>query len=216
MDHKPNWNSSVPTDSYHTSTRLLDATKGMIVDPGSVYNLAGDHWAADVGRDAAKAGRRPKQVKRDRTLRVSGVGEGSQAAQYDIKLPCCFERTDGSYSSGTFDTPCVSNSQLPGLLGLNSLEGNRGLIDFITGKMYFLGPGDYNLDSVLPPGTECFQLRKAPSGHLVLPCNHYDAFDKKQASGALVMDQVPRSLLTQEHREPEANPKSKPKPDVVE
>ncbi len=176
---------------------MLDGTKGMVVDSGSVFNFSGDNWAADIGQDAATLGRRPKHVKRDRPLKVSGVGEGSQAATYNIELPCCFEKADGSYASGTFDAPCVKGSQLPGLLGLNSLEGNRGLIDFTTSKLYFLGSGDYDLASVLPPGTDCYQLNKAPSGHLILPCNHYSAFDKRQASGSLTMDQPSRALLVQ-------------------
>ena len=41
-------------------------------------------------------------------------------------------------------------------------------------RIYFLGPGDYNLLKSLPPGTECFQGEIAASGHLVLPCCEYD------------------------------------------
>ena len=125
--------------------RMLNGTKGVVVDSGSVFNFTGDSWATEIGQDAATSGRRPKQVRRDRPLKVSGVGEGSQSAVHNIELPCCFKKTDGSFASGTFDAPCVKGSQLPGLLGLNSLEGNRGLIDFTTSKLYFLGPGDREL-----------------------------------------------------------------------
>ena len=59
---------------------------------------------------------------------------------------------------------------MPGLLGRMALTNNRAVWDFITDKLYFLGPGDYDLLRALPPGTDMFQLERAPSGHSVLPC----------------------------------------------
>ena len=59
---------------------------------------------------------------------------------------------------------------MPGLLGRNSLTTNRAVWDFISDRLYFLGPGDYDLMRVMPPGTDMFQLEKAQSGHSVLPC----------------------------------------------
>ena len=40
-------------------------------------------------------------------------------------------------------------------------------------KLHFVGPGDLDLTSAFPPGTETFDLVEAPSGHLLLPCNLY-------------------------------------------
>ena len=71
---------------------------------------------------------------------------------------------------GELTTPSVQGSELPGLLGLQSLENNKAVWDFQQHKLYFLGPGDYDLRRALPPGTDVFQLEKAPSGHAVLPC----------------------------------------------
>ena len=70
-------------------------------------------------------------------------------------------------------TPTVSKSDLPGLLGLAALTKNRGILDFNTMELHFCGPGDYDLGKALPPGTDTFQLEKAPSGHMVLPCCEY-------------------------------------------
>ena len=41
--------------------------------------------------------------------------------------------------------------------------------------MYFVGPGDYDLDKALSPGTVSFALEVAPSGHLLLPCSNFAA-----------------------------------------
>jgi len=76
---------------------------------------------------------------------------------------------------GTVTTATVPNSDLPGLLGLAALRNNRAILDFNSLKLYFLGPGDYNLENSTPPGTDIFQCELAPSGHLVLPCSEFDA-----------------------------------------
>ena len=46
-------------------------------------------------------------------------------------------------------------------------------MDLNTNKIYFLGPGDYDLMRAMPPGTDCYQAVEAPSGHLVLPIGEY-------------------------------------------
>ena len=103
---------------------------------------------------------------------MSGVGNGSQRCQYNCKLPIALTHQDG-VRSGTLNVPTVSNSELPGLLGLTAMKNNRAILDCNTNKLYFLGPGDYDLDKMMPPGTDAYQLEVAPSGHLVLPCCTY-------------------------------------------
>ena len=105
---------------------------------------------------------------------MSGVGQGSQSCQYDCKLPVALHKLDGqAVSIGEITTPTVSNSELPGPLGLTALRKNRAVLDFEKMQLFFLGPGDYNLPQALPPGTDGFGLEVAPSGHLVLPCCEY-------------------------------------------
>ena len=69
--------------------------------------------------------------------------------------------------------PAVPDSDLPGLLGLTALRRNRAILDLHTMKVYFAGPGDYDLMTAMPPGTDCFQAELAPSGHMVVPCCEY-------------------------------------------
>jgi hypothetical protein len=104
-----------------------------------------------------------------------------------VKLPCVFEKLNGECHEGCFETPCVQESEVPGLLGLTSLIGNRGVLDFNTLQLHFCGPGEYDLLPILPPGTDSYQLRQAPSGHLLLPCGHFNKLDKQQAAGKLTL-----------------------------
>ena len=69
--------------------------------------------------------------------------------------------------------PSVPDSDLPGLLGLTALRKNRAILDLHTMRIYFAGPGDYDLMTAMPPGTDCFQAELAPSGHMVVPCCEY-------------------------------------------
>ena len=61
-------------------------------------------------------------------------------------------------------------------------------------KMYFAGPGDYDLNRGLPPGTDCFQCELAPSGHMVIPCCEYGNETGQHGSGEL-------TLVTQQRTE---------------
>jgi hypothetical protein len=98
---------------------------------------------------------------------------------------------------GEITMPTVSNSELPGLLGLTALRKNRAILDLSTLKMYFVGPGDYDLLAALPPGTDCFQGEIAPSGHLVVPCCEFSA--EKPEEHTLTLMTRPPGL---EHRTP--------------
>ncbi len=166
--------STGPT--YHIQTRLADGRPAIIIDPGSVGNLCGDAWAKEVAKAAARHGHKPSYEKRAKLLKVSGVGEGSQACAYDCQLPVALRQADKSEARvGQLTTPTVSNSDLPGLLGLTALRKNRAILDFNTMRLYFTGPGDYDLMTAMPPGTESFQGEIAPSGHMVLPCCEFEA-----------------------------------------
>ena len=63
----------------------------------------------------------------------------------------------------------LPNSRTPALLGRNSLRHYRSLIDTFTGKVFFVGPGGYELK--LSPGSEQYDLHDSEMGHLMLPCS---------------------------------------------
>ena len=93
---------------------------------------------------------------------------------------------------GNLTIPSVQNSELPGLLGKQALCRNRAVWDFVSDTLYFLGPGDFDLEKALPPGTDKFQLYTAPSGHSVLPCCEYDGSDEQSGESSL-------TLITKRH-----------------
>ena len=160
--------------SFPIQTSLADGRPSIIIDPGSVGNLCGDKWAKEVAKLAVLNGHTPSYEKRPRPLQVCGVGNGSQECHYDCALPVAVRPgTQSSANLGNLQVPAVSNSDLPGLLGLTALRNNRAILDFNTLRLHFCGPGDYELEREVPPGTDTYQLETAPSGHIVLPCCEY-------------------------------------------
>ena len=95
-------------------------------------------------------------------------------------MPIGIKKDDGEAILGNVSMPVVPSSGIPGLLGITSLRMKRAIIDLNDNKMYFVGPGDYDLAAALPPGTECFQCETSPSGHLLLPCTNYESTPSKK------------------------------------
>ena len=104
-------------------------------------------------------------------------------------LPMAFRTKDGNKRVlGNVTTPCVQQSTLPGLMGLEALRKTRAVLDFSKMELHFLGPAEYELGHCLPPGTDTFDLEVAPSGHLVLPCSEFKhVADLKKTDYALTL-----------------------------
>ena len=185
--------------SYPIQTSLADGRPSIIIDPGSVGNLCGDKWAKDVARLAVQNGHKPSYEKMPRPLQVCGVGKGSQECHYQCALPVAVRPDqESSATLGNLQIPAVSNSDLPGLLGLTALRNNRAILDFNTLQLHFCGPGDYKLEKEVPPGTDTYQLEFAPSGHIVLPCCEYQ---KASTSSQHSLTLLARGDSAERHRD---------------
>ena len=89
----------------------------------------------------------------------------------------------------------VPRDELPELHGLTSMTTKRFVLDNVTKQLHFLGPGDYDLATALPPGKEIHQLTTMPLSQLIQPCSHYREFDNQQRTGSLTLDQENVSLV---------------------
>ena len=78
---------------------------------------------------------------------------------------------DGRPVKADFTTPTVDNSELPMLLGLQSLRENGGILDMCKLQLHFCGHAGATIEP--GPGATTFQLELSPSGHLVLPCSEF-------------------------------------------
>ena len=110
-------------------------------------------------------------------MTISGVGTGSNQAEWRVNIPIAIEETDGSSHIHKFSAPTVTGmgSELPALLGLRSMLSMKAVLEMTEGEEYltFPGPGGYKIE--WSPGTKRHKLMRANTGHLILPC---DGFDK--------------------------------------
>ena len=175
-------------NSYHSTTRLEDGRHGLLVDPGAWSNLVGEQWVVDMAKKALKSGWKPDQRRMDRPLTVQGVGAGANKAEWEVRMPIAItESVNGELTTKVFDykAPTVSGAgkNLPALLGLQSMSKQCGVLEMQAGEEYLTFPGQGGYSIEWSPGTRRYKLERAPSGHLILPC---DAFqDIKSTTGGL-------------------------------
>jgi hypothetical protein len=164
---------------YHSSTRLPDGRLSVIVDTGAWTNLMGENLAKAIGQRAVDHGLKPEQRKMAEPLNIQGVG-GYQKCEWQVTCPVAVPDGQGTSALHRFSAPVVrqSGSNLPGLLGLKSMEEHRAVIDITRKMLIFPGPGDVEIK--LPPGSIEIQLEKAPSGHLVIPVDSYGNLAKRK------------------------------------
>ena len=169
----------LPTRSYLAATELQDGRLSLLLDLGSVGNLASTDWVRRVAVEAMKHGYRSKQAKRDKPLVVGGVGKGTQQCTHDCTLPIALQPAEGSTLLGTFTTPTINGpSNVTGILGLLAIRGRKGIIDTGNNKLHFPGPGGAQIQ--LSPGSETYELVDGPTGHLLIPCCHYGQLKQNQ------------------------------------
>jgi hypothetical protein len=92
-------------------------------------------------------------------------------------MPLAMVSSDGNAIPGSFTTPIIGNSSLPGLLGLNSLTNQNAVLDLSKMQLHMCG----NSGCEITPGTgsHTFNLEISPSGHLILPCCEYEQLDSQ-------------------------------------
>jgi len=164
----------------HAATKLPDGRLSFIVDPGAWTNLIGGNLARALTRRVLASGYKPEQHKMNNPLCIQGVGHGHQECSWELDTPIAVGYADGTAHQHRFSSPIVdgSGAELPGLLGLRSIEGNRGIMD--TGNKKLIFPGKGEVEYALPPGSIVLPLEKAPSGHLVLPVDEFERLAQKK------------------------------------
>ena len=101
-------------------------------------------------------------------LTCSGVGKGSQQADWDVTHTISVG--DGRW--GTYTAPELPDFRVPAFWGEKSMKEKRVLIDTFTGRIYLVGPGVYELK--LSRGSVQHDLVESSAGHLMLPCSRFD------------------------------------------
>ena len=142
-------------------------------------------------------------------MKIGGVGQGTQTCQYALKTTLAVEHLgDGAAHLHEWTAPIVEGDgeHLPGLLGMDSLEANRAIIDAGNGRLIYPGPGEVNI--ILPPGSIEMPIVKSPSGHPCIVVDEYANVIKAQAGG--VKTPIPTLTVTPVNLSTPAKPRVAP------
>ena len=120
-------------------------------------------------------------------MNVNGVGSGSAPCDEQVDLPIAVRFADEEATRDTFRTNIATGSgaDLPAILGSISMQEKDAVIILRKGRemIAFPGAGGYKIE--WSPGTKRLPLVPAPSGHLVIPCDHYDGLDHNKKAEPL-------------------------------
>ena len=152
---------------YHTNVRLAKG-EAMLVDCGAVGDLSGDKQIFRMAELARQHGHGTAYTPLRSIMNVDGVGKGSTECKQSAVVPVV--TADGRLS--TYTAPMITDSEIPSLLGLNTMTKQRVLLDLVHDKYIMVGAGGFELK--LSPGSTVLDLKRAPTGHIMLPCSHWD------------------------------------------
>ena len=177
----------VTQSMYLARTQLASQREGLLVDPGAQGNLVGYDWAMRVTLLAQQAGlgHLIQWKKLAKPLPVAGVGAKTQSATYEITVPIAVEGQMSTYTAPVIGS-ATEPSQIPALLGLQSLKQKRTILDTTNDKIHFCGPGEPTIN--VPPGTITIDLKQAKSTHLLVPCTDYNTVKQKDKPSRLAFE----------------------------
>jgi hypothetical protein len=153
--------------SYHANVRLKHG-EALLVDTGAPKNMCGDAWVRRAAEAAQPAGFGVTLQPLEKRMQVDGVGQSPSTCINSAIVPIALQGGEIAY----YKANVINDSEVPALLGLESLEARRSVIDLVSGTLIELGPGPFQLN--LPAGSKLRKLYKSPTGHLMLPCTEWD------------------------------------------
>ena len=132
------------TRQTYWKATLPDGKLSIIPDTGAFGSVTGSDLARQLAICAKENGAEVTTDKLDKPFIVGGVGCGTQTCNYRLNINLAVPRTDGTATIMKWRPPIVEGggAHLPGLLGLDSLEENRAILDVGNKKMIYPGPGE--------------------------------------------------------------------------
>ena len=153
-----------PMDIYcFQATCLTDGRLSIIIDPGAWTNLLGEKLAREMVKRAQQHGYKPSQHPLTKPLRIQGVGNGHQECTHALRIPIAVPDGQGRAFIHTLEAPIVGGTgkDLPGLLGLKTIESLKGLVDTGGRKLILPGP-ELKAASIPQAPPSCLSRRPYP------------------------------------------------------
>ena len=165
-------------------TVLPDDKLSILLDTGSMISVIGKNTEKKLALRAIAHGQEPKYVPRKHRLNINGVGTDSASCDYEVTIPIAVKFEDQEATNQSFHANIADGcgADLPAILGADSMREKDAVIVMRKDKemIVFPGPGGYKIE--WSPGTRMLPLVAAPSGHLVIPCDHFAELSKTKST----------------------------------
>ena len=161
--------------ALHANVRLPGKV-ALVIDTGSPKNTAGSNWTLSAREAAQSAGVDFRYQLRDRPLDIEGVGHGVHTCINDVSVQGAVPLSDGTSAiTMRYIAPVIPDSNVPGLLGLDSLRQMGAVLDCRNLQLHFVGEHTKETKAGMkfPEGTRTAQLELSESGHMMLPFSEY-------------------------------------------
>ena len=133
---------------------------------------------ADAGN---KHGYETTYVPRTSRLYVNGIGAGAATCDYEAISPIAVKFDEQEATKETYKANITKGvgKNLPAIFGLDSMQEKDSVLVLRKGRelIAFPRPGGYKIQ--WSPGTKLLPMVKAPSGHLVIPCDRFSELPKE-------------------------------------
>ena len=173
--------------AFHTRVKLAQG-EAMLIDTGAVGNLSGDVTVKRMAALANARGHGTEYKKLAKVASIDGVGSSASTCSETASVPIALP--NGQLAS--YNAALIEGSEVPALLGLTSMTEKRILVDLIHDQMILVGKGGFEMK--LSPGSEVLQCQRSPTGHLMLPCSHWDKLKSFKTGVVYPVTSAPASL----------------------
>ena len=170
-DHSPYFHSEVSIHGKQT----------LVLDTGAVGNLAGENTVTCMATEAKKHGHGTTYQNLDKKMPVSGIGENSSSCASIAKVPIMLH---GGLKA-SYTAPLIEGSNVPALLGTQSMTQHNCIIDLVHNQLIMLGPG--GIEIKLSPGSRVIPILRSSTGHLLISANEWNSNSANSASPALAL-----------------------------
>lgn len=159
--------------NFHARVKL-QVGEALLVDTGAVGNLSGDLQFYRMSKLAKENGQGTNYTPLKHVLSIDGVGSGKPSTcKQTGTVPIAL----AGGQLATYKAPIIPESEVPSLLGLSTMTEMRVVLDLVHDKWIALGPG--GMEMKLSPGSKVLDLKRTPTGHLMLPCSEWSKVDAR-------------------------------------
>jgi hypothetical protein len=185
---------------FHSAVRLPNG-EGLLIDTGAVSNVMGDGWLERASKRAREHGQGTELTPLQEEQPIGGVGKQGAVCTHHAQVPIALPNGD----VGTFSGNVISESEVPALLGLRSMQEKHTLLDLQNRRMLMVGPGGYELK--LSPGSKSLRLETSPSGHILLPATEWEKANASTSAESVAFHArgVPVEISDKEWRSRDCN-----------